>query len=114
MITLPFPPSTNALWRAVNGRNIMSAPYRKWKALALGELLIQRPAKVSGPYRMTVVATRPDRRIRDLSNTLKALEDVLVTAGVVRDDSDAQSILLEWSSAAPDKAAGVRIVLEAA
>ena len=38
----------------------------------------------------------------------------LVRHGLIRDDSDAQSIRLEWSAGAIDKAGGVRIVLEAA
>lgn len=112
-ITIPFPPSTNALWRSVGGRNILSAPYRKWLTEAHQLVALQRPAKVTGPYRMTVTATRPDNRRRDLSNTIKALEDLLVKAGVIRDDSDAQSILLMWSEGKPDKAAGVRVLVEA-
>jgi hypothetical protein len=31
-ITLPFPPSTNRLWRVVNGRSILSKCYRDWMA----------------------------------------------------------------------------------
>ena len=113
-IWLPFPPSANSLWRAIQGRNIASQRYRQWKGHALGELMIQRPKKVHGPYRITIVATRPDRRPRDLGNLLKALEDALVTAGVVDDDSLAQSIWLRWSDAAPDKNGGVQVVVEAA
>jgi hypothetical protein len=29
-INLPFPPSTNRLWRVVDGRAICSKPYRDW------------------------------------------------------------------------------------
>lgn len=114
VLTLPYPPSANALWRAVAGRNIASTAYRSWKREALTLLMLQRPRKVVGPYRLTVVATRPDRRRRDLGNLLKALEDCLVEGNVVRDDSDAVSIWLRWSDAEPDKAAGVRVSVEAA
>lgn len=113
-IWLPFPPSANALWRAVQGRNISSLRYRQWKARALTELMLQRPRKVRGPYRLTIVATRPDKRPRDLGNIEKALSDVLQAFGVVENDSDAVSIWLRWSDAAPNKDAGVQIVVEAA
>ena len=52
--------------------------------------------KVLGPYCMTVNAGRVAKR-RDLSNLLKALEDILVTHGVVEDDSLVQKIVIAWS-----------------
>lgn len=113
-IHLAYPPSANSIWRNVGGKTLMSAGYRAWKKAALWEIASQRPAKVLGPYRMTLIAVRPDKRIRDLSNLLKATEDALVAAGVIRDDSDAASILLAWSASAPDRNGGVSITLEAA
>ena len=123
-LTLPFPPSANSIWRAVNGRNIVSAPYRKWRRAAMDALHEQlrrwpeRPV-LPGLYAMTLVTDRPDMRARDLSNTIKAVEDVLTPprknkpgAHVVEDDSRAQQILLRWSSAAPTKAARVSVLLE--
>lgn len=96
---LPWPPSANRLWRSVNGRNIKSAVYRAWLTEA-AYALRGHPAYL-GPYTMTLTATRPDRRRRDLSNLLKAVEDSLQTAGIIEDDSLAQSILLQWSPAPP-------------
>jgi|SRR5581483_2272774 len=113
-LTLPYPPSSNALWRAVQGRNIASERYRQWKGRALAELMLQRPKRINGPYRLTIVATRPDRRPRDLDNLAKPIGDILQEFGVIRNDCDAQSILIRWSDSAPDKNAGVSLVLEAA
>ena len=36
----PWPPSTNDLWRACKGRNILSARYRSWRDAATKELMI--------------------------------------------------------------------------
>jgi Holliday junction resolvase RusA-like endonuclease len=88
--------------------------YRAWRKLAAGEVMAQRPAKVLGPYRITIVATRPDNRRRDLGNLEKAVSDLLQSMGIVRDDCDAQSIRLTWSDSKPDPKGGVSITLEPA
>lgn len=115
-LTLPFPPSVNALWRSVKGRTILSKPYRLWRDLAASLLMLQMRGQkpITGPYTMSVSIDRPDRRRRDLSNVgTKAIEDALVTAGVIEDDSLAQRIVLEWSDRAPGKGAECRIEIEA-
>jgi crossover junction endodeoxyribonuclease RusA len=114
-LTLPYPPSANRLWRAVNGRNIKSREYRDWMTEAYAAVLQQytRP-HLPGDYRMTINADRPDRRRRDLGNILKAAEDALVHCGVVQDDSMAQGITLAWSGSEPVKPALLHISLEAA
>lgn len=96
-IHIPYPPSANRLWRAVNGRNIKSAEYRAWLTEAGWKVTVQHPDKVHGPYRMTLTATRPDNRRRDLGNLEKPVSDLLVECGVIADDCQAQSILLQWA-----------------
>lgn len=113
-IILPFPPSANSLWRNVDSKTLVSRQYRAWKKTAGLLLMAQRPAKVLGPYVMTLVATRPDRRRRDLANLEKACSDLLQACGVIRDDCDCQSLRLSWSASEPDPKAGVQIVLEPA
>lgn len=96
-LTLSYPPSANSIWRNVKGRTLKSEAYRAWLNIAKGEVLIQRPGRVVGRYHMRLFLTPPDRRRRDLSNTLKATEDLLTQAGVIEDDHLAQSIHLEWN-----------------
>lgn len=110
---LSYPPSANGLWRNVNGTTLIARQYRAWRKVALTELMVQRPAKIPGPYRLTLIATRPDNRRRDLGNLEKAVSDLLQAAGVVRDDCDAQSTFLAWSASKPDRNGGVSITLEA-
>lgn len=113
-IQIAYPPSANNIWRNVNGKTLLSEAYRKWRTAAIWDIASQRPAKVLGPYRLTIIATRPDKRARDLDNLAKPISDALTASGVIRDDSDAQSILLAWSASAPDRNGGVSITLEAA
>jgi Holliday junction resolvase RusA-like endonuclease len=97
-----LPPSTNRLWRAHKGRVLMAAHYREWMDSAVASLIAQAHGhSISGPYGMLVRFVKPDRRKRDLSNNLKALEDAIVKAGLVRDDSDCQSIELAWVEHGP-------------
>ena len=84
-LTLPYPPSVNRLYRVFRNRILLSRDGRaSYKAVAecLGSMPVMR-----GPLAVTVVATPPDRRRRDLSNLLKALEDSLTKCGAWEDDS---------------------------
>ncbi len=39
---LPFPPSTNRLWRSVRGRVVLSLDYKQWKKRALEAVYISQ------------------------------------------------------------------------
>lgn len=92
-IELPWPPSTNRIWRnvVVRGRpqTLLSVEGRKFRALAAQHCLIARAAgkKLAGRLDVSLVAMAPDRRARDLDNVLKATLDALTHAGVWMDDS---------------------------
>jgi crossover junction endodeoxyribonuclease RusA len=66
MLALPFPPSTNRLWRVVEGRAILSKAYREWIAEAGLELMRQRPKRYDGPVALSIELGPPDKRRRDL------------------------------------------------
>lgn len=76
-LTLGYPPSTNRYWRVWRGRAVKSAEATayirnvKWRALAQG---LSKP--LSGPVVMALTVYRP-RRVGDLSNRIKVLEDAL-------------------------------------
>ena len=96
ILKLDYPPSTNRLWRYVNGRAIKSAEYRTWLEAQAWSLQRQNEKPVLGPYAMHIEVSRPDRRRRDITNTIKALEDAVVAAGFVEDDSYCQKLTVEW------------------
>jgi crossover junction endodeoxyribonuclease RusA len=96
-LTLPYPPSANRLWRNLKGRTVKSQVYREWLALAGALAMSQRQKAVQGKYRLTVLATRPDNRRRDLDNLIKPVSDLLKAVGLIEDDSLAQEIRIGWS-----------------
>lgn len=110
-LTLPFPPSTNNLFKNISKGRARSDRYNAWLKEGWAMIVQQRPARVAGPFRLTLVATRPDRRARDLDNLAKPCLDLLVKAGVIRDDSDASSILLMWAPEPPMTGATVRLTV---
>lgn len=83
-ITLPYPPSTNRIWRSVRGRVVQSAEAREWKAtagwsaraagwtLAVADVAVEI---VLHP-RLTLRG-RPSARRVDLDNAIKATMDAL-------------------------------------
>lgn len=96
---LPYPTSTNRLYRRTSTGVYRAPAYATWFRAASNELNAQHPGKVSGPYELRIVLGRPDRRRRDLDNIVKSISDVLVLNRVVDDDSQAIKITLEWSDA---------------
>ncbi len=109
-ISLPFPPSVNALFANVKGvGRVKTSAYRKWAAEAGWSLAAQRPRGIAGAYEIEITAFRPDNRRRDLGNLEKGISDLLVSQGVVEDDSLAEKITLQWATGGD----GVRVVVKA-
>jgi Holliday junction resolvase RusA-like endonuclease len=97
IVTLPAPPSPNAIWRAVNGRVIKSAEYRAWIQHAGMELLAQRAKPVIGPCNVRVRVQTNNRR--DLDGYLKATLDLLVAHKLIDGDrcKTVREITMGWS-----------------
>lgn len=95
-LSLPYPPSGNALWRSNRGRVHKSERYTRWLKDAGYIALEQRPGGIVGPYKISIQATRPDKRRRDLDNLLKPISDLLVSVGVIEDDSRCEMISARW------------------
>jgi len=85
---LPFPPSSNNLYEnAGNGRRKASR-YGNWITEAGKQLMILRPPRFLSPVAIEIQYQRPDKRKRDASNLIKAVEDLFVRHGVIQDDDD--------------------------
>lgn len=101
-VRLPFPPSINALYRAVGGRSILSGKYRAWKQQAGLALMSQRPGKMLGRVGVTVELCAPDKRRRDADNSgTKAVLDLLVAHQIIEADDSRflRSITAKWVDA---------------
>lgn len=75
-LTLPYPPSTNRLWRNFRGRAVLSEEGRIYKSAAalLASQVCDKP--LQGDIRITVKVYRP-RKSGDIDNRLKACLDAL-------------------------------------
>ena len=91
-LEIPYPPSANRMWRAVRGRTILSKQGREYYDGATA-LAAQRCGETMlGPLSVTLMVTPPDRRRRDLDNTLKPILDLGTKAGIWGDDSQVVEI----------------------
>lgn len=86
------PPSDNRLKAAVNGRMISTSFYREWKEAVGWEIQAQRGRQVEiVNYPVTVrVSVKDDSwaaHRRDIGNVVKAVCDLLVSQGVLKDDN---------------------------
>lgn len=97
ILTLPYPPTLNNLFRNAAKGRVKTDAYNGWLAEALVALRGQRASKHPGSFRATIILTRPDRRRRDIDNTVKALMDALKKGGVIEDDHLAQSLTVAWA-----------------
>ena len=88
-ITLPWPPSTNAAWRSVSGRVLISAQGRAYRKAVLAEVATGRgrAAPLAGRLAVGIILHAPDRRRRDVDNYAKQLLDACTHAGLWLDDS---------------------------
>ena len=106
-LSLPYPPSANRLWRNVGRKTLKSEEYRIWERDALTSIMTQRRSRFDGPYTLRIEIGRPDNRARDIDNLIKPLNDILATAGVVRNDADTQRVEASWVSGL----VGVRVTI---
>lgn len=96
ILHLPYPPSANRLWRNFRGRTCKSREYTDWLIAAGMAARTQRQPKISGAYKLSLTAVRPDRRRRDLGNLEKPVSDLLQSIGVIDDDCYAEMIVSRW------------------
>lgn len=113
-ILLPYPISVNALY--VNGREkwcpktkkmkstgrFKTKKYKDWIAMAradLQEQLLKMPLRkrsFPGMVDICVRYKRPDKRVRDGDNAVKALFDLLSPLGVLIDDKEVEHHDVGW------------------
>ncbi|WP_423415544.1 RusA family crossover junction endodeoxyribonuclease [Hyphomicrobium sp. B1] len=99
-LTLPLPPSANALFANIRGHGrVRTYAYRKWSDVAGWTIRVERPRKFLGPVSIEIRAGIPRRR-RDLDNLAKPVIDALVSFDVIVDDSDqiVRAVTLAWDS----------------
>jgi crossover junction endodeoxyribonuclease RusA len=96
-LTLPPPPSANAMYLVRGRRRLKSPKYRAWLETVGRELLLQRQGCVGSPWECTI--TLPARSRADTDNFIKPVLDALVRFGVVSDDRNCKRTITEKSGA---------------
>lgn len=113
---LPFPPSTNTLFSG-KARRFKSPAYKKWLPFAKAEIEAEKYRKGfawknhTGKVRISIVLVAPDKRNRDCSNYIKAIEDLLVSQGIILGDDYryVQSVMAMWEES---RTAGAFVIIE--
>lgn len=87
-LILDWPPSVNHYWRNLQGRTLLSAKGRDYRAATAWQCRQQLSglARLHGRLAVAITAHPPCRRAFDLDNRLKAVLDALAHGGVYLDD----------------------------
>jgi Holliday junction resolvase RusA-like endonuclease len=97
MLTLPMPVSVNDAWHATpGGGKTLTAEHRAYRK-TVGRIVRQtwkQPA-LYGRIEMHAILCFPDRRVADIDNRIKPLQDALTVAGVWRDDCQVDRLIVE-------------------
>lgn len=97
---LPYPPTTNKLYGNREGGRKKSDAYKLWLADAEEAYLQQlnRITKLKGKVTLVLMLKAPDNRKRDISNTIKAVEDFLVSHQIIEADDQTcvRSVTAIW------------------
>jgi crossover junction endodeoxyribonuclease RusA len=94
-LQLPFPPSVNHYWRHVGKRVLISKQGREFRAEVGSLIRRKRIEAFEGDLIVDIKLTPPDRRRRDIDNSLKALLDAMQFGGVYIDDSQIVRLTIE-------------------
>ncbi len=100
-LELPFPPSTNHIWRRASGKNRSkkmmlsegALRYRAFVALVIrhevliGDRICASSLPLTERIALEIVLHPVDKKKRDLDNFVKSVQDALTHAGVWKDDS---------------------------
>lgn len=78
-LALPVPPTMNTYWRRVGNRTLISKKGRAYKVTVANRCLVDRvrPFPKDARLKLEVLVHFPDRRVRDLDNIIKPLQDAL-------------------------------------
>src|SRR6056297_1290137 len=100
-LNLPFPPSVNTYWRHVGNRVLVSKKGRQYQATVSSILHRKKLKTLEGDLIVDVRLVPPDRRRRDVDNSMKALLDAMQFGGVYLDDSQIVRLTIEKHQAEP-------------
>ncbi|KAA5541494.1 RusA family crossover junction endodeoxyribonuclease [Roseiconus nitratireducens] len=101
-LQLPFPPSVNTYWRHVGNRVLVSKKGRQYQATVSSLLDRKNTKTLDGELIVDIRLVPPDRRRRDVDNSLKALLDAMQFGGAYHDDAQIVRLTVEKHQPDPD------------
>ncbi len=105
---IPNPPSTNNLFANGKKGRYPTKAYDQWRQEAGWELKLQKPPSFAGKVEISLAVPRNGRR--DLDNHLKAPLDLLVSHGVIKDDSLIEKVAVTWHDLPGEKLSAILTV----
>ncbi len=103
VLDLPFPPSTNRLWRVGVRKMYDSIQYTTWRADAAvmfyQQFAKKRPQPLDRFWIYMIIDISRRSSVMDNDNRIKAPLDFCQTAGIVTNDSKSEGVLCEWGHA---------------
>ena len=113
-LTLPWPPSTNTLYRTVRfgkgNRTLLSAKARDFLDVAAREVALQRAGiRFAGIVHVEITLHAPTRRSYDIDNRAKALLDAATHGGLWHDDDQVDVLTIRRGDIVRDGMARVTV-----
>lgn len=114
IFTLPFPPSSNGLFRnnSRGGKRPRTKAYLEWITEAGWSLNIQRVIPVRGPVKLLYELqndARGPNKLWDYMNREKAVTDLLVEHGII--EADHRKIVRSFTVEGTDDPIGIRVTI---
>ena len=105
VLDLPYPTSTNRIWRSGHSRVHKSVEYKTWRRAAENLFLAQKRGcvAVKGHFRADIILSSAKRRSNaDCDNRSKAVLDFLEAMNLIENDCLCDRVSIEWG--APEQA----------
>lgn len=115
IMDLPFPPSTNSIWRQSGNGVILSGVYKAWKKEADMAVIAngcwRKRVAMPGPFEAMVLLDRALRTpAMDVDNRIKAVLDWAQRVELVVNDSRCEDVHARWV-ATTEAPRGARLIL---
>lgn len=94
-LELPWPPSTNKIWRRMGRKTVLAPEARKYRANVQAAIGL-RPKKLVGPLMALITLYPPNAQRSDVDNRQKAIFDAIQKAGLIEDDVQIRLFAAAW------------------
>ena len=102
-LVIPTAPSVNSLYSNFRGKRKRSKAYDDWIVKARAMINLQRGdwITLNEECELSLYVEKVTKRIQDISNRVKATEDILVKSNILIDDSLVRKVTVEWVESVP-------------